>query len=311
MNGRRFHGYAFLLALLLSFPGTAAVAAEERHEYDVVVMGAGTGGAAAAMQAARMGARVALVEESGWIGGQMTAAGVSTMDDLSGNISGLYGEFVERLRYHYFMKDKSVGTWLLERKLHRLRAGGRTPDLKEMNGDLRKKASADGSLPVLDLFLRARFRDVLAKGDAVSGVVVETGGSRVTLAAHVVVDVRNTGRPSRRPGRAIGSAARRATRWTRRPHPGHHLRGGISRSTGGVPPRLRVTTPPAGTRSRVGNSGVSSSGRANGFKGEYPIRLPVVFSAHQRVPGAAGTPRIPKTTMRRIPTPGPGSRRPA
>ena len=98
MNRRRFHGYSLLLALLLSFPGTAAVTAEERHEYDVVVMGAGTGGAAAAMQAARMGARVALVEESGWIGGQMTAAGVSTMDDLSGNISGLYGEFVERLR---------------------------------------------------------------------------------------------------------------------------------------------------------------------------------------------------------------------
>ena len=44
-------------------------------EYDVVIAGAGTGGWAAAVQAARMGARVLLLEETDWIGGQMSLRG--------------------------------------------------------------------------------------------------------------------------------------------------------------------------------------------------------------------------------------------
>ena len=51
------------------------------RSYDVVIAGAGTGGFSAAIQAARLGAKVALIEETDWIGGQMAAAGVSTMDE--------------------------------------------------------------------------------------------------------------------------------------------------------------------------------------------------------------------------------------
>ena len=39
-------------------------------DYDIIVAGAGTGGWAAAVQAARMGTRVLLLEETDWIGGQ-------------------------------------------------------------------------------------------------------------------------------------------------------------------------------------------------------------------------------------------------
>ena len=286
MNRRRFHGYSLLLALLLSFPGTAAVTAEERHEYDVVVMGAGTGGAAAAMQAARMGARVALVEESGWIGGQMTAAGVSTMDDLSGNISGLYGEFVERLRYHYFMKDKSVGTCYWNGNSIAFEPGVGHRILKEMIGDLRKKTLADGSLPVLDLFLRARFRDVLAKDDRVSGVVVETGGSRVTLAAYVVVDATEYGDVLAKAGARyrIGRATSDAMDETARIQDITYV-AVIKKYPGGVPPRLRVSTPPAGYEESRREFRRVVVRQGNGFKGEYPIRLPVVFSAHNAYRG--------------------------
>ena len=48
-------------------------------DYNVVVVGAGTSGVSAAIQAAKMGAKVALLEETDWVGGQMTAAAVSTM----------------------------------------------------------------------------------------------------------------------------------------------------------------------------------------------------------------------------------------
>src|SRR5215470_16856947 len=49
--------------------------------FDVVVVGAGIGGSAAAIQAARLGARVAVVEETDCVGGQMNCAGVTSMDE--------------------------------------------------------------------------------------------------------------------------------------------------------------------------------------------------------------------------------------
>lgn len=39
------------------------------RSYDIVVVGGGTGGTAAAIEAARDGARVLVVEESPWLGG--------------------------------------------------------------------------------------------------------------------------------------------------------------------------------------------------------------------------------------------------
>ena len=45
--------------------------------YDVVVAGGGTGGTAAAIEAARGGARTLVVEPTPWLGGMLTAAGVS------------------------------------------------------------------------------------------------------------------------------------------------------------------------------------------------------------------------------------------
>src|SRR6266545_4302844 len=43
---------------------------------DVAIIGGGTGGCAAALAAARNGMRVILVEETDWIGGQLTAQAV-------------------------------------------------------------------------------------------------------------------------------------------------------------------------------------------------------------------------------------------
>src|SRR5579863_2269502 len=48
---------------------------------DVLVVGASTGGVAAALAAAEGHHSVCLTEEANWIGGQMTAQGVSALDD--------------------------------------------------------------------------------------------------------------------------------------------------------------------------------------------------------------------------------------
>src|SRR5919197_1995945 len=47
-----------------------------RFSYPVLVVGGGLGGVAAAIAAADRGARVLLTEETGWLGGQLTAQAV-------------------------------------------------------------------------------------------------------------------------------------------------------------------------------------------------------------------------------------------
>ena len=72
---------------------------------DVLVAGGSLGGVAAAMRAAEMGADVYLIEETDWIGGQMTAQGVSALDEhehiesFGGTRS--YYEFRNSIRAHY------------------------------------------------------------------------------------------------------------------------------------------------------------------------------------------------------------------
>ena len=74
-------------------------------ECDVLVVGGGTGGVAAAFAAARSGRHVHLIEETDWIGGQLTAQGVSALDeheyieDFGGTAS--YYRLRNALRDHY------------------------------------------------------------------------------------------------------------------------------------------------------------------------------------------------------------------
>src|SRR5256885_5716853 len=48
---------------------------------EILIAGGGTGGVAAALAAARSGRRVVLLEETDWLGGQMTSQGVSALDE--------------------------------------------------------------------------------------------------------------------------------------------------------------------------------------------------------------------------------------
>ena len=50
------------------------------RSYDVVVVGGGAGGSCAAIEAARNGASVLVVEDTPWLGGMLTSAGVSAID---------------------------------------------------------------------------------------------------------------------------------------------------------------------------------------------------------------------------------------
>ncbi|MBO4465875.1 MAG: FAD-dependent oxidoreductase [Bacteroidales bacterium] len=67
----------------------------------VLVIGGGSSGVCAAIQAARLGVDVILVEETPWLGGMLTSAGVSATDGNHKMRQGLFGEFADALVQHY------------------------------------------------------------------------------------------------------------------------------------------------------------------------------------------------------------------
>lgn len=74
---------------------------QNKIDYEVIVLGGGTGGTAAGIQAGRLGVKTLLVEPSPWLGGMLTAAGVSAIDGNNKMPAGIWGEFREKLRSHY------------------------------------------------------------------------------------------------------------------------------------------------------------------------------------------------------------------
>ena len=93
------------------------------RDYHVVVVGGGLSGVAAAVAAARRGARVALLEPTHLLGGQMTVAGVGTVDLAPGFRTtveqGLWGEIARRIRriYHGYHLSTAVARYRTEDSL--------------------------------------------------------------------------------------------------------------------------------------------------------------------------------------------------
>jgi hypothetical protein len=94
------------LAILLHRPPSATAAAPENLAADIIVYGGTAGGVAAAVQGARMGKSVILIEPGRHIGG-LTSGGLGATDiGNKGAIGGIAREFYRRLGSHY-ADDKS------------------------------------------------------------------------------------------------------------------------------------------------------------------------------------------------------------
>lgn len=78
----------------------------------VLVVGGGAGGTSAAIQAARQGVPVILVEEGPWLGGMLTAAGVSATDGNDQLPSGIWAEFREQLYRVYGGRSGVATGWV-------------------------------------------------------------------------------------------------------------------------------------------------------------------------------------------------------
>lgn len=92
--------------------GMLVLAASCTNGYDVLIVGGGASGTAAGVQAARMGSKTMIAEETQWIGGMLTAAGVSAIDGNYRLRGGFFREFTDALAEHYGGYDSLRTAWV-------------------------------------------------------------------------------------------------------------------------------------------------------------------------------------------------------
>lgn len=91
----------FIVAILGAAACLMSACTNQNTNYDVLIIGGGASGTAAGVQSARMGVRTLIVEESEWLGGMLTSAGVSATDGNYKLRGGFWAEFRDSLETHY------------------------------------------------------------------------------------------------------------------------------------------------------------------------------------------------------------------
>lgn len=79
---------------------------------DVLIIGGGASGTTAGIQAARLGVSTLIIEETSWLGGMLTSAGVSAVDGNYKLPGGLWGEFKSNLSDYYGGLDSLKTGWV-------------------------------------------------------------------------------------------------------------------------------------------------------------------------------------------------------
>ena len=165
-----------IIFLLASTFCTALLHAQVRKlSTQVLIVGGSTGGTAAGIQSARSGAETLIVEQTTWLGGMLTAAGVSCTDGNNDLRSGIWEEFRQALYKHYKTKNLFAG-WVSESCFE--------PHV----GDSIFKAWAANEKK-LQVIYGWYFDKALKEGNKVTGATfVNTKGERLEVSAVVTVD---------------------------------------------------------------------------------------------------------------------------
>ena len=156
--------------------------AQTTYKTDVLVIGASASGIAAGIQSARMGVNTIITEPTTWLGGMITAAGVSAFDGNHSLPSGLFGEFREALHKVYGGPSK-VSTGWVSNTLFEPHVGDSI--FKSMV--LQTKG--------LTVKYQFQFLRVLKNNDTITGAVFvdEPSNQQITIYARQVIDATELG----------------------------------------------------------------------------------------------------------------------
>ncbi|TCC96154.1 FAD-dependent oxidoreductase [Pedobacter hiemivivus] len=166
----------FLFAFLFFF-ATISVSAKE-YETQLLVIGGGASGTTAAVQASRMGVKTLVIEETEWLGGMLTAAGVAAIDGNHQMPSGLWGEFRQKL-YDYYGGPKAVETGWVSNTLFEPSIGNKK--LKELAVN-----------PNLTIWYKTEWTNITRKGNKWT-VETYVKGKRTVVTADLIIDATELG----------------------------------------------------------------------------------------------------------------------
>jgi hypothetical protein len=181
--------------------------ARRTEPYDVVIVGGGSAGVAAAIAAGREGARVLLVERYGSLGGTSTDALVGpfmTSYDSEGQrpvVGGIFTELVDRMvAIGGAISPDGIGAGTEFASFIELGHSNVTP----FNADALRLVAAEMVLDAgVELLLHSDFIDVVKLGDRVDTVIVRLKQGFVAVPAGFVIDCSADGDVAHRAGAAF------------------------------------------------------------------------------------------------------------
>ena len=144
-----------------------------RGTYDVVVAGSGPAGICAAVAAAREGAKVALVERYGVVGGNLTTGYVGPILGMVGK-GTMRDELVELLGVP---ENDMIGVT------------GRAHDFEMAKIRLMQFVNH----PNIDVYLQTTVTDVVKEGDRLKGIIATSGEGQFALLGKVTIDATGDG----------------------------------------------------------------------------------------------------------------------
>lgn len=143
---------------------------------DVLVIGGGASGIAAGIQSARMEVPTMVVEETPWIGGMLTSAGVSCVDGNYNLRSGIFGEFADSLAKRYGGWEELKTGWVSHINFE--------PHVgQEVLTDM---ATSCGEY--LDVRRQTSVMDVKKVGDSWEVLIMDKDGNEYKVTADVLID---------------------------------------------------------------------------------------------------------------------------
>ncbi len=166
-----------ILYCLCSLPAFA----QKNLHTQVLVIGGGTGGTAAGIQSARLGVKTIIAEPSAWLGGMISAAGVSATDGNHRLPSGIWREFRDKI-YKVYGGPEAVETgWVSNTQFE--------PHVAD--SIFKSMAAAEKNLSVL---YEWQFEKVIMKGKSITGAVfTNSRNERLQINAAIVIDATELG----------------------------------------------------------------------------------------------------------------------
>lgn len=264
--------------------GLASAPGRDSDDYDVIVVGAGLGGVTAALQAARLGARVALVEETDWVGGQLTAAAVTPLDEGEFNRdAGIYVELIHKILDYYATQGQTAGT-------NGISGNSRSAEPSVAQLLLLEMIDAE---PGIELFMRTRVSSVTHELEAgrqkITGIeAVRTTSENtepIALRGSVVIDATEYGdvigmSPA---SYRVGNTTSDLLDLDRCVDDATYV-AIIKRYPNGLPPELALNAPPPGYEQNVGRFEAIVMPYGHDWRGKnhgrYPVNWPT-FAAYR------------------------------